>query len=156
MLFLLQPVISTEFYEWILVISLISIGLGYIFLYHAFTNPTTGVKTYIIRSIENKNDLMHTYLLPYILFIVPLIGIIALNNLQIIAIMLLCVLLCIIYMRSDLFSFDVILIVLGYNYYKITTDNNAFIAISKENLYEYINQELSFKLIDKNVLKYGE
>jgi len=145
----------TWFEEFVVLISLVSIELGYIFLHHSLTNTKTGAKPHIIKSVENKNDLMHTYLLPYIIFIIPF-GLSDLNFPQIIAIIILFILLCIIYIRSDLFLFDIILIFLGYNYYKISTDNNVFVALSKENLYEYKNNELTFRLVDKNFLKYGD
>lgn len=72
MLLLIKSNTNSDLYELIQAISLISIELGYIFLHYAFTNTTTGPKTHTIRDIENKNDLLHTYLMPYIIFVVSL------------------------------------------------------------------------------------
>lgn len=131
------------------------IGLGYSILYSSVKNPSTGNNKHKVYSVENKNDMIHTYLLPYLVFILSFMNP-SLNLNQFIALIIFLGILIITYINSDLFLFDILLIIRGYSYYKINSETNVFIVISKENLYEKKNQTLSFKLIDKNLFKYED
>ena len=121
-------------YGWIFLIFLIIlIILGYYFLYNDIKYHSSGRVTHKICSIENKNDMMHTYLLPYLIFILTFFSPLGLGYGQIIA----------------------LIIFFGYSYYKVTSETNSFVVISNVNLYEKINKELSFELIDENIFIYG-
>lgn len=143
-------------YGWIFLIFLIIlIILGYYFLYNDIKYHSSGRVTHKICSIENKNDMMHTYLLPYLIFILTFFSPLGLGYGQIIALIIFFAILLIVYIRSDLFLFDIMLIFFGYSYYKVTSETNSFVVISNVNLYEKINKELSFELIDENIFIYG-
>lgn len=144
-------------YKWILIIILVAlICLGYYYLYKDIKHPSSGGDTHTIYSVENKNDMVHSYLLPYLIFILTFIGTSSWDYCQLGAIIIFFVILFIVYIRSDLFLFDITLIAFGYSYYKVTSKTNAFVVISNVNLYEKINDDLYFKLIDENLFKYGE
>lgn len=138
----------------ILLLSSIFIITGYIILYYTVFHYSKGSEEYEIHSIENKNDMMHTYLMPYLVFIFSFISLEILNINQIIAFIILFVILFIIYINSDLFLFDIILIAKGYAYYKVSTEYNVFIVLSKDNMYEKKNEKVNFRFIDDNILKY--
>jgi uncharacterized membrane protein len=140
----------------LLILILALICLGYYFLYNDIKNHSSGGDTHKICSVENKNDMMHTYLLPYLVFILTFIGSSSLEYGQLVALIIFFAILFVVYVRSDLFLFDFMLIVFGYSYYKVTSQTNAFVVISNVNLYEKINQEVYFRLIDDNLFKYGE
>lgn len=146
-----------SFYHKILIILLSAlISLGYYFLYNDITNPSSGGNSYKICSVENKNDMMHSYLLPYLIFILTFITTSPFNHAQLLALLIFFAILFIVYIRSDLFLFDIMLIVFGFSYYKITSETNTFIVISNVNLYEKINKKLYFKLIDDNLCRYED
>ena len=148
---------TISYYKWILLAAIIClISLGYYFLYNDIKHHSSGGDTHKICSIENKNDIMHTYLLPYLVFILTFISSSSLEYGQLLALIIFFAILFVVYIHSDLFLFDIMLIIFGYTYYKITSETNAFIVISKENLYEKINKNLYFKLIDGNIFKYGD
>lgn len=132
------------------------IVLGYYFLYNDINNSSTGGDDHIICSVENKNDMMHTYLLPYLIFILTFVTTSPFGHPQILALSIFFAILFIVYISSDLFLFDITLIFLGYSYYKVTSKTNAFIVISNVNLYEKINKRLYFRLIDSNLFLYGD
>lgn len=131
------------------------IGLGYYFLYKNIKHPPSGGNDHTICSIENKNDMMHTYLLPYLIFILTFTTTLKCNA-HLLALIIFFAILFVIYIHSDLFLFDIMVIIRGYSYYKVTSKTNAFIVISNVNLYENINKELYFRLIDSNLFKYGD
>ena len=143
--------------KWVFIIFLsVLIGLGYYYLYNDIKHPSSGGESHKICSVENKNDMMHTYLLPYLIFILTFIPTSSFNQAQILALIIFFAILFIVYIRSDLFLFDVVIIFCGYSYYKVTSETNTFIVISNVNLYENIKKELYFRLIDTNLFKYGD
>lgn len=144
---------------WKLVALAVIIGLicvGYYFLYKDIKQPSSGIEDHTILSVENRNDMMHTYLLPYLIFILSFFTPSLLKQTQLLALIIFSLILFFVYIRSDLFLFDIFVIIFGYNYYKVISKTNAFVVISNVNLYEKINMELSFKLIDANIFKYEE
>lgn len=144
-------------YKWFLIIILsVLIVLGYYYLYKDIKHPSSGGESYKICAVENKNDMMHTYLLPYLIFILTFIPTSPFDYAQIVALIIFFAILFIVYIRSDLFLFDIVVIFCGYSYYKVTSETNAFIVISNVNLYENIKNELYFRLIDTNLFKYGD
>lgn len=139
----------------IIIISAILIVLGLLCLYINIFSESTGNHTIKIRSVENKNELMHTYLLPYIVFILSFIDPTFSSSInKILSIIIFIIILFIVYINSDLFLLDIILISFKYKYYKVTSDNNEVIIITKENLYSKINEEINVKIINDNLFKY--
>lgn len=139
----------------LIVLIFILIIFGYYFLFKCVKNTSPG-NSHTICSVENKNDMMHTYLLPYLVFILSFVAPSPLKNTEFLALFIFFLILFFVYIRSDLFLFDFVLILCGYSYYKVTSKTNEFIVISDVNLYEKINEDLFFRLIDDNIFKYGE
>jgi len=129
---------------------------GYYFLYNYIKHPSSGGESHKLCVVENKNDMMHTYLLPYLIFILTFITSSPFNHAQFLALIIFFAILFVVYIRSDLFLFDIVVIFCGYSYYKVTSETNAFIVISNVNLYENIKKDLYFRLIDTNLFKYGD
>lgn len=144
-------------YQWSFISIIFSlIILGYYFLYNDIKHSSSGGDSYKVCSVENKNGMMHTYLLPYLIFILTFATTSPFNHAQLLALLMFFAILFIVYIRSDLFLFDIMVIVFGYSYYKITSETNTFVIISNVNLYEKINKKLYFRLIDDNLFKYGD
>lgn len=145
------------FYHWLLIGGIIiSIIIGNVYINCIINNPSTGNFDVEIQSVENKNNLMHAYLLPYIVFILSFINNTPLNLQQTVAIAIFIIILFIIYCKSDLFSLDITLIARGYSYYKVTSKNNELIIITKNNLYSKKGRKIKTKRIDDNVVIYQE
>lgn len=132
------------------------ICIGYNFLYNDIKHPSSGGNDHTICSVENKNDMIHTYLLPYLIFILTFTIPPKFISAHILALIIFFAILFVVYIRSDLFLFDIMVIVCGYSYYKVTSETNVFMVISNVNLYENINKKLYFRLIDTNLFKYGD
>ena len=143
--------------KWFFIIVLsVLIVLGYYYLYKDIKHPSSGGESHKICSVENKNDMMHTYLLPYLIFILTFITTSPFDYAQLGALIIFFAILFIVYIRSDLFLFDIMAIFCGYSYYKVISETNAFVVISKVNLYNNINKKFYFRLIDTNLFKYGD
>lgn len=143
--------------HWILIglIIILIIG-GYFILFLTIKRPPTGNSNITIESVENKNDLIHTYLLPYIVFILSFMTPTPLNTFKTIAIAIFLAILFVIYCKSDLSLFDIILIAIGYSYYKVTSKNKEILVITKENLYNQKGKKIKTKPIMDNTMIYGE
>ena len=145
-----------SYYQWSFIIFIFSlIILGYYFLYNDIKHSSNG-DSYKLCSVENKNDMVHTYLLPYLIFILTFITTSPFNHAQLLALLIFFAILFIVYISSDLFLFDIMVIIFGYSYYKITSETNTFVVISNMNLYEKINKKLYLRLIEDNLFKYGD
>lgn len=144
-------------YHWILIGLIIILVLsGYLILFLTIKSPPTGNSSITIDSVENKNDLIHTYLLPYIVFILSFMTLVPLDTFQTIAITIFLIILFVIYCKSDLSLYDVILISIGYSYYKVTSKNKEILVITKENLYNKKGKKIKAKPIMDNTMIYGE
>ena len=143
--------------HWIIIVIVSCfIIIGYALLTLTMINPPTGNSKITIESVENKNDLIHTYLLPYIVFILSFMVPPPLNTNQTIAIAIFIIMLFIIYCKSDLSLFDISLIAIGYSYFKVTSKNKEILVITKENLYNKKGKEIKIKPIMDNTVIYGD
>ena len=148
---------NLTFGHWILIGAITSfIIIGYTLLALTIKNPPTGDSKITIESVENKNDLIHTYLLPYIVFILSFMAPTPLNINQTIAILIFLIMLFIIYCKSDLSLFDICLIAIVYSYFKVTSKNKEILVITKENLYNLKGKEIKIKPVMDNTVIYGD
>ena len=90
---------------------------GWVALYFNINGESTGKHVIKVCSVENKNDMMHTYLLPYIIFILTFDSNVLMSINKLISIIIFIMVLFIVYINSNLFLFDFILMVFKYKYY---------------------------------------
>ena len=139
----------------VLVVFVFLILCGLVGLHIVFNKSNHGKTDINIKSVENKTDMVYSYFLPYIFSILPLFDFESISNLSnIIVILILFYIMLVVYVNSDLYLLDPILIVRNYKYYKVTTENDdVIIVLSKVNLKMYERDVIKANFIDNNLYK---